>query len=133
MKVKTADQLACDILEKKARKTLNDLLEITSREKECIIRFDGKSLRRLAEIKASGLNILKSLILSRLLNIKWFREDLSRLQAMNLVNMRLFRFLIKMGQGYKKIFKGTGLAPGVYNRGGLLENPSLSIRFNRVT
>ncbi|MCD4786547.1 MAG: hypothetical protein K8T10_22195 [Candidatus Eremiobacteraeota bacterium] len=115
----------------KTRIAINDLIDILQKENKCALEMNGEALEELREAKSKSVKNINKLMLSPTLRKHDLSGELSRLHQLNVTNLKLFRFMIKMADGYRKILSGTGLCCGTYNKKGYFEQRRVSIKFNR--
>lgn len=115
----------------KARRAINDLIDILLKENRYALEMNGEALEELRKVKTRSVKIINKLMLSPILKKQELSGELFRLHQLNVTNLKLFRFMIKMAEGYRKILDGTGICCRTYNKKGYFDQRQVSIKLNR--
>jgi len=119
-----------EFLIKRAKRIISDLMEILRKENKYALEMNGEALEGLRELKIRSMKKFHNLMSSPDINKKEIRNDLSRLHQLNIINLKLLRFMVKMAEGYRKVLSKTGICCNTYNKKGYFEQRRVSIRLN---
>jgi hypothetical protein len=120
-----------DFVENGIISLLDDLHKIILLERESAIKSNGPTLDSLTNKKNRLLFKLVEALKTGYSPTEEINNRLQQVNIENQVNLKLFRSILKLINGYKNIIKDIPLDSGTYSSKGVIEKQPISICLNR--